>query len=55
MLLSASPAHLHGFEEDSRSEVVFWIDELSVEIWLSLVDVAHVLQHTPLSFPLRSY
>ena len=24
-------AHLRGFEEDSRSEVVFWIDELSIE------------------------
>ena len=24
-------AHLRGFEEDSRPEVVFWIDELSIE------------------------
>ena len=24
-------AHVRGFEEDSRSEVVFWIDELSIE------------------------
>ena len=24
-------AHLRGFEEDSRSEVVFWIDEWSIE------------------------
>ena len=24
-------AHLRGFEEDSSSEVVFWIDELSIE------------------------
>ena len=24
-------AHLRGFEEDSRPEVVFWIDELSME------------------------
>ena len=24
-------AHLRGFEEDSRSEVVFWIEELSIE------------------------
>ena len=30
-------AHLRGFEEDSTSEVVFWIDELPVEFgyhWL---------------------
>ena len=24
-------AHLRGFEEDSRSEVVFWIEEWSIE------------------------
>ena len=24
-------AHLRGFEEDSRSEVVLWIDEWSIE------------------------
>ena len=31
MLLSSVAAHLRGFEEDSSSEVVFWIDELSIE------------------------
>ena len=30
-------AHLRGFEEDSRSEVVFWIEEWSIEVWLSLL------------------
>ena len=30
MLLSAS--HLRDFEEDSRSEVIFWIDEWSIEL-----------------------
>ena len=33
-------AHLRGFEEDSRSEVVFWIDEWSIEFgyhWLMLL------------------
>ena len=29
--LSAFAAHLRGFEEDSRSEVVFWIEEWSIE------------------------
>ena len=31
-------AHLRGFEEDSRSEVVFWIDELSIEFGCNSVD-----------------
>ena len=33
-------AHLRGFEEDSRSEVVFWIDEWSIEFgyhWLMVL------------------
>ena len=42
-------AHLRGFEEDSRSEVVFWIDELSIKFgyhWLMLLIVltAHLFQ-----------
>ena len=42
-------AHLRGFEEDSRSEVVFWIDEWSIEFgchWLMLLMflTAHLFQ-----------
>ena len=37
VLLSAFAAHLRGFEEDSRSEVVFWIEEWSIELNLRLV------------------
>ena len=42
-------AHLRGFEEDSRSEVVFWIDESSIEFgchWLMLLLflTAHLFQ-----------
>ena len=41
--------HLRGFEEDSRSEVVFWIDEWSIEFgyhWLMLLVflTAHLFQ-----------
>ena len=35
-------AHLHGFEEDSRSEVVFCIDEWSTAFSHHGLDVAHV-------------
>ena len=37
-------AHLRGFEEDSRSEVVFWIDERSTEFghhWFRVARVHH--------------
>ena len=37
-------AHLRWFEEDSRSEVVFWIDELSIEFGcLCFIVEEHVL------------
>ena len=42
-------AHLREFEEDSRSKVVFWIDELSIEFGYNWLDVAHVHDHSPLS------
>ena len=32
-------AHLRGFEENSRSEVVFWIDEWSSAVSLSLASL----------------
>ena len=48
-------AHLRGFEEDSRSEVVFWIGEWSIEFAYHWHDVAHVHDHSPLSAPLRRY
>ena len=48
-------AHLRGFEEDSRSEVVFWIDEWSIEFGYHWLDVAHVHDHSPLSAPLCRY
>ena len=48
-------AHLRGFEEDSRSEVVFWIDEWSIEFGCHWLDVAHVHDHSPLSAPLCRY
>ena len=38
-------AHLRGFEEDSRSEVVFWIDEWSIEFGSYWLDVTHVHDH----------
>ena len=41
-------AHLRGFEEDSRSKVVFWI-EWSTESGFYWLDVAHVHDHSPLS------
>ena len=45
-------AHLRGFEEDSRSEVVFWIDEWSIEFgyhWLMLLTftTTHLLTSRP--------
>ena len=48
-------AYLRGFEEDSRSEVVFWIDEWSIEFGYHWLDVAHVHDHSPLSAPLCRY
>ena len=55
-------AHLHGFEEDSRSEVVFWIDEWSTafghhglpqnthkrtqNVWLDSRTALHPVQYT---------
>ena len=45
-------AHLRGFEKDSRSEVVFWIDEWSIEFGYHWLDIAHVHDHSPLSAPL---
>ena len=48
-------AHLRGFEEDSRSEVVLWIDEWSIEFGYHWFDVAHVHDHSPLPIPLRSF
>ena len=54
VLLSAS-AHLRGLEEDSRSEVVFWIDEWSIEFGYHWLDVAHVHDHSPLSTQLCRY
>ena len=49
--LSVSAAHLRGFEEDSRSEVVFWIDEWSIEFGYHWFDVAHIHGHSPLLGP----
>ena len=48
-------AHLRGFEEDSRTEVVFWIDEWSIEFGYHWLDVAHVHDHSLLSAPLFRY
>ena len=45
-------AHLREFEEDSRSDVVFWIDEWPTELGYHWLDVAHVHDHSPLSAPL---
>ena len=43
-------AHLRGFEKDSRSEVVFWIDELSIEFGcLFFIVEEHVLLSTLVS------
>ena len=48
-------AHLRGFEEDSRSKVVLWIDEWSIEFGYHWLDVALVHDHSPLSAPLCRY
>ena len=42
-------AHLREFEEDSRSKIIFWIDEWSIEFGCTWLDVAHVHGHSPLS------
>ena len=47
-------AHLRGLVEDLGSEVVFWIDEWSIEFGHHF-DVAHVHDHSPLSASLRRY
>ena len=39
----------------SRSQVVFWIDEWSIEFGYHWLDVAHVRDHSPLSAPLCRY
>ena len=48
--VECTSAHLRGFEEDSRPEVVFWIDELSMEFgchWFIVEEhvLFSVLQH----------
>ena len=53
VLLSAL---LHIFARlNSRSEVVFWIEEWSIEFGYHWLDVAHVHDHSPLSAPLCRY
>ena len=53
VLLSAL---LHIFARlNSRSEVVFWIEEWSFEFGYHWLDVAHVHDHSPLSAPLCRY
>ena len=44
-------AHLRGFEEDLGSEVVFWIDERSIEFGHHWLDAPHVHDHSPLPIP----
>ena len=47
-------AHLRGFEEESRSEVVFWIDEWSIEFGYHWFDVAQVHDHSPIDIQTNS-
>ena len=54
VLLSAL-LHICGVEENLGSEVVFWIDEWSIEFGYHWFDVAHVHDHSTLSAPLRRY